>query len=137
MTLARVVPVINVGRAAASAAAGAVLGAAQYGVGLAGMHRAAATKGLAGLGVAAGYAAGWLAMSLFLLCLACGVLQLRWWAFAALTLLAGELLVMGFVWRFSAPFGLHGDHRATFFIPAAVAVVTAGGLRWQRREPRP
>ena len=37
-------------------------------------------KGSAGVGVAAGYAAGWLAMTVVLLFVVCGALGLRWWA---------------------------------------------------------
>jgi hypothetical protein len=119
-----------------SASVGAALGAAQFGIALAGMHRADQAEGLAGIGVAAKYAAGWLAVTVILLFVVCGALRLRWWALAALALLAGELLIMMVLWRFNPFFGLHGDRRAVLFIPGAVAVSTMGPLLWERRLRR-
>lgn len=118
------------------AAAGGIVGASQYGVALAGMHAAAKTEGLAGIGVAARYALGWLAVSLLLLLAVCAALRLRRWALAALLLLAGQLLVIRVVWRYSPIFGLHGDRRAWLFIPAAILALTVGGALLQRPEDR-
>lgn len=109
------------------------MGAAQFGIALAGMHRADQAEGLAGIGVAARYAAGWIAVTLILLLVVCGVLRLRWWALAALALLTGELLIMRVLWDVNPFLGLHGDRRAVLFIPVAVGVSTLGPLLWERR----
>jgi hypothetical protein len=100
------------------------------------MHRAEEAEGLAGIGAAAGYAAGWLAMTVVLLFVICGALGLRWWALAAMALLVGELVIMRVLWGFNPWFGLHGDRRAVLFIPVAIVVITAGPVLWERRLRR-
>lgn len=126
----------RIARAVLALVCGAVIGVVQYRIVIGGMRAAAASSGLAGVGVGGRYAAGVVAVSVLLLALMSASLRLRFWGVAAL--LAGliELLVALLVWPFAGRIGLHGDSSAILCIPTGAVATAVVGLQWPARDPR-
>lgn len=123
---------VNVVRGVVGAACGALLGLLQYWTDVAGMHRVAATRGLDGLGVAAGFGIAYLAVTLVFLLVATGLLGLRLWAAIALGLLVGETAVVAVLWDLDL--GLRGDRKAILFPIVATAALGAVAVLCPRRD---
>lgn len=118
--------------AAIGALVGALIGAAEYALDVVGMHRAAQAPGLEGISVGFEWIGVFAAVTLGLMLLACGLLQLRLWALTAPTLFVVELAVVGWLWPHAHQLGLRGDRQALLFVVVTTAVYTYASVFWPR-----
>jgi len=121
-------------RALTGLVVGAAIGAIQCAIVVDGMRRGDRAPGLDGIGVALVAAAVYLAVTLVLLFLACGLLRLRLWAFAALNALVTELLVVSFLFAHARVFGLHGHAKAALFVVSAALMMAVLTAAWPHRQ---
>jgi hypothetical protein len=124
---------VSLGRAALGLAVGALIGAAQVAVVVAGMRRGDRTTDLSGLGVAAGAAVEYLVVTLVLILAACWLLRMRLWGLADLAIGVVQLIAVAYLFAHSHGIGLHGHARAVVFAIVAALCMSAAATWWPNR----